>query len=81
MQTNVSQSSQGDVLLTAESAALRCSSLQKLQNQLPRRVVRTHPGHLIDTEFEIATSANATPGWQGRLAPLRKQTGVNTCSR
>ena len=40
---------------------------------LPHRIVHTHLAHLIDTEFEIAVSANASHSWQGTIAPRRNK--------
>ena len=40
---------------------------------LPHRIVHTHLSHLIDTEFEIAVSANASHSWQGTIAPRRNK--------
>lgn len=40
---------------------------------LPHSVVHTHMVHLIDKEFDIATSATAPQTWHGRISPRRNK--------
>ena len=40
---------------------------------LPHSIVHTHLQHLIDADFEIASSATAVQCWQGSIAPRRNK--------
>lgn len=40
---------------------------------LPHQIVHTHLSHLIDHEFEIATSPHSTNCWQGTITPRRNK--------
>ena len=40
---------------------------------LPHRIVHSYLSHLVETEFEIAPSANSTTCWQGTIAPRRNK--------